>query len=213
MTKPMWLLVEDDPIIRSILTALMTLWGVDSLVFKDGHQAFRWLDQIEKSDPAAKLPDIGLLDIRMPGANGHEIGKRMRSLSATKDIPIVIMTAYQLPREERNQIQEMARPEHIIGKPLPAPDDLRRMLEKTVADSQKNKVGKQVKLSVQQPQFRYLVNTETGNRVAAIQVAKRSQSKLTQASEGDEREIRIGVPPAPPPGATKPLNLTGAGTN
>jgi CheY-like chemotaxis protein len=171
--KQTWLVVEDDPIIRSILTALMTLWGVDNIVFKDGHEAYRWLDLVESADPSVHLPDIALLDIRMPGANGHEIGKRMRSLPATQNIPIVIMTAYQLTREEREQIMGMARPEHIIGKPLPSPDDLRAMLEKTVRDAHKTAIAKHVHLNVRQPQFRYLIDPVTSRRIANQQNARR----------------------------------------
>jgi CheY-like chemotaxis protein len=170
--KQTWLVVEDDPIIRSILTALMTLWGVDNIVFKDGHEAYRWLDAVESGDPSARLPDIALLDIRMPGAQGHEIGKRMRSLPATQHVPIVIMTAYQLTREEREQIMEMARPEHIIGKPLPAPDDLRALLEKTVRDARSAAAYKRVRLVQRQPQYRYLVDAATSQRIAKQQSAR-----------------------------------------
>src|SRR5688572_20483885 len=179
--KQTWLVVEDDPIIRSILTALMTLWGVDNIVFKDGHEAYRWLDAVESGDPSARLPDIALLDIRMPGAQGHEIGKRMRSLSATQNVPIVIMTAYQLTREEREQIMEMARPEHIIGKPLPAPDDLRALLEKTVRDVRNALAFKRVRLIARQPQYRYLVDAPTSQRIARQQNARyRGQSEMPE---------------------------------
>jgi CheY-like chemotaxis protein len=179
--KQTWLVVEDDPIIRSILTALMTLWGVDNIVFKDGHEAYRWLDAVENGDPSVRLPDIALLDIRMPGAQGHEIGKRMRSLPATQNIPIVIMTAYQLTREEREQIIEMAHPEHIIGKPLPAPDDLRAMLEKTARDA-KSKRYKHVRLNVRQQQYRYLIDAPTSRRIAMEQNAKRINQPLAQVA-------------------------------
>jgi CheY-like chemotaxis protein len=170
--KQTWLVVEDDPIIRSILTALMTLWGVENIVFKDGHEAYRWLDAVESGDPAARLPDIALLDIRMPGAQGHEIGKRMRSLSVTQHIPIVIMTAYQLTREEREQIMEMARPEQIISKPLPAPDDLRALLEKTVRDVRSSIALKRVRLVARRPQYRYLIDAPTSRRIARQQSAR-----------------------------------------
>jgi CheY-like chemotaxis protein len=176
--KQTWLIVEDDPIIRSILTALMTLWTVDSLVFKDGHEAFRWLDKVEQGEPSAILPDIALLDIRMPGPQGHEIGKRMRNMTAARDIPIVMMTAYQLTREERNQINDMVHPEHIISKPLPAPDDLRAMLQKAVSNARNKLQTKRVKLCLQQPQFRFLVDPETSRRVARMQIEKRTTRVL-----------------------------------
>ncbi len=38
-------------------------------------------------------PDIMLLDIKMPGMNGYEVCRRLKSESKTSDIPIVFMTA------------------------------------------------------------------------------------------------------------------------
>src|SRR5687768_17174317 len=94
--KHVWLVVEDDPIIRSILRALMTLWDIEPLVFMDGFEAMNWLDQVERGEAAPPLPDIALLDIRMPGPLGHEIAQRMRAIPTTGSIPIIIMTAYHL---------------------------------------------------------------------------------------------------------------------
>lgn len=171
--KQTWLIVEDDPIIRAILTALITLWGIEGKVFKDGHEASRWLDQVEKGRELSHLPDIALLDIRLPGPQGHQIGKRMRNLPATRHIPIVIMTAYQLGSEERNTIVEMVRPEHIISKPLPAPDDLRSLVETTIRTVQKVHAARRLRLKVQEPQYRYLIDADSARRIAMLQIRKR----------------------------------------
>lgn len=203
--KQTWLVVEDDPIIRSILTALITLWGVEGKVFKDGHEATRWLDQVENGSESSHLPDIALLDIRMPGPQGHEIGKRMRSLPATRHIPIVIMTAYQLTREERNTIVEMVHPEHIIGKPLPAPDDLRNLLQSTIRDVQKIRTARRITLKEQQPQYRYLIDQESSQRIARLQVQKRA-GKSRKEPDQDATWSRGSSPRLAQRGPTRPLN-------
>jgi CheY-like chemotaxis protein len=186
--KQTWMIVEDDPIIRSILTALMTLWGMDSLVFKDGHEAFQWLDQIEHGD-SMRLPDIALMDIRVPGPQGPEIGRRMRSIRATRNIPIVIMSAYQLAREDREEIMRQARPEYIISKPLPAPDDLRNMLERAVQAARQKQAIRLVKLA--STQYRYLVDDVTGANNGGRGIA-----------------VPTGARPAFAKTGTKPLNPT-----
>jgi CheY-like chemotaxis protein len=128
------MVVEDDPIIRSILSALITLWDVEALTLEDGDQAWAWLDEVESGRYDKPLPDIALLDIRMPGYPGHEIGRRMRAIPATAGIPLIIMTAFVLSDADKAMIQEAARPEHLIIKPLPPPDDLRALIEETIEE-------------------------------------------------------------------------------
>lgn len=202
--KQTWMIVEDDPIIRSILTALMTLWGMDSLVFKDGHEAFHWLDQIERGE-SMRLPDIALMDIRVPGPQGPEIGKRMRGIFATRNIPIVIMSAYQLSREDRDEIMKLARPDHIISKPLPAPDDMRTMLERTVQVARQKQAIRLVRLSG--VQYRYLVDGMTSKRVALMQAAKRRQTN-DLINRGYAINSAAGARPSIVKTGTKPLNPT-----
>src|SRR5574341_143629 len=134
--KQTWLVVEDDPLIRAILKAMMALWNVDSLILQDGFEAEDWLDQVSRRD-GSQLPAIVLLDIRMPGPQGHVIARRLRQNPATRDIPIIIMTAYQLAGEEWRHIVEMAHPEHIIVKPFPSPDEFRRLIENTIVDKKR----------------------------------------------------------------------------
>lgn len=131
----LWMVAEDDPVIRSILKMLLTLWEVEALMFEDGHQAWQWLDKVERGQYRHALPEVALLDVRMPGHLGHEVGQRMRSISATSAIPQVIMTAYQLSKEDKEIIEEAAHPEHLIAKPFPSLDDLRDLLEQTIQAS------------------------------------------------------------------------------
>jgi CheY-like chemotaxis protein len=132
-TTTIWLIVEDDLNIRMMLSAMMTLWDVTPLAFRDGHEAMNWLDQVEagtvKKD---QIPQLALLDIRMPGPQGYDIAYRLRNLPQTAGMPIVMMTAYRLSPEERVFIETKAYPELFIPKPLPAPDDLRVILQELI---------------------------------------------------------------------------------
>ncbi len=133
--KRVWMVAEDDPVIRSILKMMIALWDADSLVFPDGNEAWKWLDQVERGDYALPLPEVALLDIRMPGYLGYEVGARMRAIAATRAIPQLIMTAYHLSDQDKAQIYESARPEHLISKPFPAFDEFRSLIETTIAIS------------------------------------------------------------------------------
>ena len=126
--KP-WLVVEDEDDIRGIIKVLWGLWGYTTLEFRDGNQAFAWLDQIEAGTYSDPLPDLALMDIRMPGHFGNEIARRMRSLEPFKHIPIVLMTAFSLSDAEREKMLKEDGVDHIISKPLPEMFELKALLE------------------------------------------------------------------------------------
>lgn len=128
------MVVEDDPVIRSILTAMMALWEVQPLVFEDGYVAWAWLDSIERGQVSAPLPEVALLDIRLPGPHGPALGRRMRRIPATAHIPIIVMTAYYLNDRDIAHIRETVQPDLVLVKPLPQPPEFRELIERIVAD-------------------------------------------------------------------------------
>ena len=77
------LLVEDDPDLRDILVASLSFLGLNIRGVHDSHQ----LDREFSSRPA----NILLLDLNLPGEDGHAIAARYRRLHP--GIGIVILTA------------------------------------------------------------------------------------------------------------------------
>lgn len=47
------------------------------------------------------LPDLVLLDIMMPGTDGYEVCRRLKATAATRDIPVIFLTARSDPDDER----------------------------------------------------------------------------------------------------------------
>ena len=76
----------------------------------------------------AKIPSLLLSDIRMPGPNGNEIANRARKSPVLKDIPIVLMTAFQLSESEQTAFRTNDGVNRIIFKPLPDFDKFHQML-------------------------------------------------------------------------------------
>lgn len=135
MDKRTWLLVEDDASLRDMLkTMLEVIWeNLTILAFKDGFEAMGWLDKVQAGLVGAPLPELALLDIRMPGPQGHEIAQRLRQMDATADTAIVMMTAFRFDGEERARINQMANPDLFINKPVPAPLELKSLFDKVLA--------------------------------------------------------------------------------
>ncbi len=123
-----WLLVEDDPDIRNFVQMVLTVWGHTPLPFPDGRTAWAWLDSVESGAYQGELPELALMDIRMPGYNGDEIAARIRQTEPLKHIPIVLMTAFTLSEAEIAEMQRRAGFDQLINKPLPELDRLQQLL-------------------------------------------------------------------------------------
>lgn len=133
--KPLWMLLEDDQALRNLLVEMFKLWGRTAMTFPDGFRAAAWLDAIESGENKDPLPQVALMDIRVPGPQGPEIAQRMRKVAATAHIPIVIMTAYRLDPVEMQEITDLAHPDGFIHKGEMLFDDIQTTLERVVREA------------------------------------------------------------------------------
>jgi diguanylate cyclase (GGDEF)-like protein len=79
------LVVDDDADIVRFVEMNLRLEGYRVLIARDGAEALA----IVSSD----LPDLILLDVMMPGLDGIEVTRRLRSDSRTSTMPIIMLTA------------------------------------------------------------------------------------------------------------------------
>jgi signal transduction histidine kinase len=79
------LIVDDTPANVSVLLQCLGDRGYRLMVAEDGEEA---LAQIART-----LPDLVLLDVMMPGIDGFETCRRLRERPASKDLPVIFMTA------------------------------------------------------------------------------------------------------------------------
>lgn len=126
--KP-WLVVEDEEDIRNIVKVMFQVWQHTPMTFRNGHEAWRWLDEVESGAFSGDLPELALMDIRMPGHKGHEIARRIRSVKSLQRIPIVLMTAFSLTESESAAMLKEYGVDCIIYKPLPDLFELKQTLE------------------------------------------------------------------------------------
>jgi two-component system response regulator len=88
------LLVEDNPDDVAITLRAFRDAGIPNevLVARDGTEAMEYLID-GPSRGAAASPALVLLDLHMPGADGHEILRRIRADRRTRTIPVVVLTS------------------------------------------------------------------------------------------------------------------------
>jgi CheY-like chemotaxis protein len=124
-----WMIVEDDGAIRDVIEMMCELWEFKVISFRDGFQAMEYL---KSETPASPLPDVALLDIRMPGPWGHEISARIREHPQLKGIGIILMTAYELPGQDEEKYLQTSGADKLLFKPLPPMDELLTFVREVV---------------------------------------------------------------------------------
>ena len=130
---PTWMVVEDEPDIYDVLLAMFELWGIEGVAFVDGPEALAWIDAVDEGRVRGDLPELAILDIRLPESSGPEVGKRLRQSPILKNIAIILITAYRLSAEEEREAIEMAQADKLMYKPLPAMPELREVLDEMIS--------------------------------------------------------------------------------
>lgn len=77
-------IVDDDISVRDIFKIILKKAGYDIKLFESGNDLFR---------NASEIPDLFILDQQLPGMNGLEICKGLKSNEKTKHIPVIIVSA------------------------------------------------------------------------------------------------------------------------
>jgi CheY-like chemotaxis protein len=128
------MVVEDEPDIYEVLLAMFEMWGIDGVAFVDGEEAVSWIDDVDNGRFQGELPELALLDIRLPGKiNGAMVGGRLRKSQVLGDVAIVMSTAYKLSPEEEKAVIKQAGADKLMYKPMPRFDELQRILEAVIA--------------------------------------------------------------------------------
>lgn len=102
------LLAEDEPNIVESLSFLLERAGFEVRVEADGSAALA----AALADP----PDVMILDVMLPGANGFEVLKGLRADARAKALPVIVLTA-RGQREDRETALGMGA-DMFITKPF-----------------------------------------------------------------------------------------------
>jgi signal transduction histidine kinase/FixJ family two-component response regulator len=80
------LLIEDDPINRKVISALLEKWGVDAVIVNNAEDGLERLRKLQ--------PEIVIMDIQLPGMNGFEFAELIRNLEDAKmrKTPLIALT-------------------------------------------------------------------------------------------------------------------------
>jgi CheY-like chemotaxis protein len=113
------LVVEDHAGTAAMLAQLLRLEGHHVDVAGDGLRALQLAQ--------AAQPDVALVDISLPGMDGHEVASRLHAQAGDKR-PLLIAITGNAQEEARARSAEVGIDLHLI-KPI-EPDELRRLLRR-----------------------------------------------------------------------------------
>lgn len=90
------LIVDDNPLNRSILKNQVRLWGMSSETAENGSEA---LAMLENAHAAGRFYDIVLLDWHMPEMDGIELTERIREKYGKKNLLLVMLSSAPFDEE------------------------------------------------------------------------------------------------------------------
>ena len=111
------LIVEDNDDSRATLEKILRIFGCNVTTAADGLAGFEAI--------CRERPDVAVVDIGLPGIDGYEVARRVRSTLPGRTIRLIAVTGYGRA-EDRAAVMKAGFDAHIV-KPM-NPDDLIRLM-------------------------------------------------------------------------------------
>lgn len=89
--EPLILLAEDNPASAEVTQEILLLLGYQVVVARDGIATVKLAHE--------RKPDLILMDWHMPGMDGLTATRELKSHPATRDIPVVSLTAFAMAQD------------------------------------------------------------------------------------------------------------------
>ncbi len=109
------LVVDDEPDIRAVLCARLQAAGYAVEVARNGLEALARV--------RSQRPDLVILDLMLPGADGFSVCAMLKRDQRFADIPVIILSARNKPADQQNAaalgadayLTKPFRPEELLG--------------------------------------------------------------------------------------------------
>lgn len=111
------LVVEDDPLNTELVLEILNAQGVSAEEAVDGTEA------IKKAEK--QVYELIIMDIALPGMDGVEVTKIIKSKPQYKDVPVIALTAYAM-RGDRERFLEAGFDDYI-PKPIDVAEFARKI--------------------------------------------------------------------------------------
>jgi CheY-like chemotaxis protein len=107
MAEPTILVCDDDEPLRELMKVTLGT-GYRFVEAADG--------EIALAELAQQRPDLVLLDVMLPGYSGLDVLQAMRSDDALRDVPVIVVSAWQTPQDREAAVAAGA--DGFLAKPF-----------------------------------------------------------------------------------------------
>ncbi len=128
---PLVLLVDDFPDNRQMYAEFLAFSGLRVAEAENGHEA------VQKA--TTLMPDLVVMDLSLPGMDGWEATRRLKSHPKTKNILVMALTGHALAGHSKGAID--AGCDAFITKPC-LPDRLLEEIQRMLTGTKKSKSGR-----------------------------------------------------------------------
>jgi len=132
MTGPTILVIEDNPLNLELARDVLEAAGYTVVDARTAEEGLRLAEAV--------MPNLILLDIRLPGMNGFDAVRNLKQDVRTRDIPVVALTAQAMAGDEQTAFG--AGFDGYITKPINTrtlSGDVRRWLESPQAERERRR--------------------------------------------------------------------------
>ncbi len=149
------LVVDDDKGTRTLLANVLEKYNV--ITAENGNRALEFA--VDKNN----MPDIILLDVIMPGMDGYEVCKQLKTNPKTRKIPVIFLTIADKPNLE------------VYGLGIGAVDYIKKPIDNEILMA---RVGTQLELKEYQDNLEFLVEERTKEVQALNQEIIETQKEI-----------------------------------
>ena len=187
-------MTEDDPVDRGFIARTLAEDGYDVREAASGSECLARV--------AERIPDAITLDLVMPGMSGFEVLDALRSDPATRQVPVIVVTARDLSREERDHLR--GRVGSVLEKSRISPGTLLSEVGRTLARLAGTSHGAQRRAGTVTPARpapaggrRVLVVEDSEPAIVQVRSALESAGYTVDVARGGEEAIERmrSVPP------------------
>ena len=110
MPRAQVLVVDDCPEDAAVMAAILHRGAsnLDVSICSNGEEALAWLSR--------RVPDLVLLDLRLPGVDGHDVLRHVKQDARLRHVPVVVVTGGAAPRDLESCLRDGA--DGFVTKPL-----------------------------------------------------------------------------------------------
>jgi len=165
------MIVDDRELNLKLMSNLLKISGFNVIVAEDGEIALEKLKN--------ELPDLILLDVRMPRINGFEICRHLQSSENTKNIPVIFMTSISESQEKIRGLK-LGAVDYIV-EPFKEEELLARInIHIRLQEEIKERTKAEIKLEKAKVELEERVKEKTAELSQSIADLKETQFQLIQ---------------------------------